>query len=123
MEGLFAAWRQPFWREQASTCDNSCFAPAIYSFSFRVMAATTLITLSNTQLAYGHHPLLDHSDLAIGPNERIGLIGRNGSGKSSLLRILAGRPTPDDGTVIRLCRLQLPKDEKDPALAPPAPNH
>src|SRR3546814_20508970 len=95
MEGLFAAWRQPFWREQASTCDNSCFAPAIYSFSFRVMAAPTLITLSNTQLAYGHHPLLDHADLAIGHTERIGIIGRTGAGQSSLLRILDGRATPE----------------------------
>src|SRR3546814_859191 len=80
------------------------------------MAATTLITLSNTQLAYGHHPLLDHADLAIGPNERIGLIGRNGAGKSSLLRILDGRATPDDGDVMRLGGLKIATVEQEPEL-------
>ncbi|PTN46430.1 hypothetical protein DAI43_31410, partial [Achromobacter xylosoxidans] len=48
------------------------------------MALATLITLTDIQLAYGHHPLLDHADFAIQAGERIGLIGRNGAGKSSL---------------------------------------
>ena len=47
------------------------------------MALATLITLTDIQLAYGHHPLLDHADFAIQAGERIGLIGRNGAGKSS----------------------------------------
>ena len=49
-----------------------------------------LITLLNAQLAFGHVALLDHTDLAIETAERVGLIGRNGAGKSSLLKILAG---------------------------------
>jgi len=80
------------------------------------MAATTLITLTNVQLAYGHHPLLDHADLAIAPNERIGLIGRNGAGKSSLLKVLDGRTTPDDGDVMRLGALRIATVEQEPEL-------
>ena len=58
-----------------------------------------LITLQNAQLAFGHVPLLDHADFALEAQERIGLIGRNGTGKSSLLKILAGLEKPDDGTL------------------------
>lgn len=56
-----------------------------------------LITLTNAQLAFGHVPLLDHTDFALENQERVGLIGRNGTGKSSLLKILAGMERPDDG--------------------------
>lgn len=58
-----------------------------------------LITLQNAQLAYGHFSLLDHADFSLESGERVGLIGRNGAGKSSLLKILAGLEKPDDGTV------------------------
>ncbi|HWH73683.1 MAG TPA: ATP-binding cassette domain-containing protein [Methylibium sp.] len=56
-----------------------------------------LLTLSNLQLAYGHAALLDHADFALEAGERVGLIGRNGTGKSSLLKIVAGLEQPDDG--------------------------
>ena len=62
------------------------------------MALATLITLTDIQLAYGHHPLLDHADFSIQAGERIGLIGRNGAGKSSLLRLLDGRTCPTMAT-------------------------
>jgi ATP-binding cassette subfamily F protein uup len=58
-----------------------------------------LITLQNAQLAFGHVALLDHTDFALETQERVGLIGRNGTGKSSMLKILAGLEKPDDGTV------------------------
>lgn len=58
-----------------------------------------LITLQNAQLAYGHVALLDHADFSLEQGERVGLIGRNGAGKSSLLKILAGLENPDDGTI------------------------
>jgi ATP-binding cassette subfamily F protein uup len=58
-----------------------------------------LLQLSEVSLAYGHVPLLDHADLVVEPGERIGLIGRNGTGKSSLLRIIEGISRPDDGKV------------------------
>ena len=58
-----------------------------------------LITLLDAQLAFGHVALLDHADFSLETQERVGLIGRNGAGKSSLLKILAGMERPDDGTV------------------------
>ena len=58
-----------------------------------------LLTLLNAQLAFGHVPLLDHANFSLEAQERVGLIGRNGAGKSSLLKILAGMEKPDDGTV------------------------
>jgi ATP-binding cassette subfamily F protein uup len=58
-----------------------------------------LITLLDAQLAFGHVPLLDRAQISVESNERIGLIGRNGAGKSSLLKILAGTEKPDDGVM------------------------
>ncbi len=58
-----------------------------------------LITLSEAHLAYGHVPLLDGAAMALEAGERLALIGRNGAGKSSLLRILAGLDRPDDGAL------------------------
>jgi ATP-binding cassette subfamily F protein uup len=57
----------------------------------------SLITLQNAQLAFGHVALLDHAEFSLETAERVGLIGRNGTGKSSLLRILAGLEKADDG--------------------------
>jgi ATP-binding cassette subfamily F protein uup len=56
-----------------------------------------LITLADAHLAFGHVPLLDGAAMALEPGERVALIGRNGAGKSSLLKILAGLDKPDDG--------------------------
>ncbi|HRO52475.1 MAG TPA: ATP-binding cassette domain-containing protein [Alicycliphilus sp.] len=56
-----------------------------------------LITLTEAQLAFGHVALLDHANFALEPAERVGLIGRNGAGKSSLLKILGGLTKADDG--------------------------
>lgn len=56
-----------------------------------------VLTLSNACLAYGHVALLDHTAFALETGERVGLIGRNGTGKSSLLKIMAGLEKPDDG--------------------------
>jgi ATP-binding cassette subfamily F protein uup len=58
-----------------------------------------LITLLDAQLAFGHVALLDHADFSLETAERVGLIGRNGAGKSSMLKILAGMEKPDDGTL------------------------
>ena len=59
----------------------------------------SLISLQQAQLAYGHVALLDHVDFSLETQERVGLIGRNGTGKSSMLRILAGHESPDDGSL------------------------
>ena len=58
-----------------------------------------LITLLDAQLAFGHVPLLDHAGFSLETAERVGLIGRNGAGKSSMLKILGGMEKPDDGTL------------------------
>ena len=60
-----------------------------------------LLQLSEVSLAYGHVPLLDHADLVIEAGERIGLIGRNGTGKTSLLRLIDGATRPDGGNGCR----------------------
>jgi ATP-binding cassette subfamily F protein uup len=56
-----------------------------------------LLSLSDAHLAFGHVALLDGAALSLEAGERVGLIGRNGAGKSSLLKILAGLDKPDDG--------------------------
>ncbi|EHP41904.1 ABC transporter [Cupriavidus basilensis OR16] len=60
-----------------------------------------LFSISDAQLAFGHVALLDHADFSLEAGERVGLIGRNGSGKSSLLKIVAGLSAPDDGLIAR----------------------
>ena len=61
--------------------------------------AMALITLSNAHLAFGHVALLDGTSFSLDAGERVALIGRNGTGKSSLLKILAGLERPDDGVL------------------------
>jgi len=77
-----------------------------------------LITLENASLAYGLTPLLDHASLLLDPGERVGLIGRNGTGKSSLLKVLAGETKLDDGTVWRALGMRLAYVPQEPPLDP-----
>ena len=79
-----------------------------------------VITLLDAQLAYGHVALLDHADLSLESQERVGLIGRNGSGKSSLLRILAQLEKPDDGTLQLQQGLRVCCVAQEPVLDPQA---
>jgi ATP-binding cassette subfamily F protein uup len=58
-----------------------------------------LLTLQNAQLRYGHVALLDSVGFSLEEQERVGLIGRNGAGKSSLLKVLGGLETVDDGVL------------------------
>ena len=75
-----------------------------------------LISLDKVCLAFGHHVLLDQLDLQVEPGERIALIGRNGGGKSSLLRIMADEIKPDDGKVWRAPALKLAYVSQEPEL-------
>ena len=77
-----------------------------------------LIQLSEVSLAFGHVPLLDHVDLVIEPGRRIGLIGRNGTGKSSLLRVIEGTSKCDDGKVWRAPDLKLATVSQEPLFEP-----
>lgn len=79
-----------------------------------------LITLLNAQLAFGHVPLLAHVDFSLDVGERVGLIGRNGAGKSSLLKILGGLERPDDGDRHLQQGLRLAYVAQEPELAPDA---
>jgi ATP-binding cassette subfamily F protein uup len=72
-----------------------------------------LITLSHVSLAFGHLPLFEDADLRIEAGERIALIGRNGSGKSSLLRVVSGDLPPDSGTIWRAPALRVARLEQD----------
>jgi ABC transport system ATP-binding/permease protein len=76
-----------------------------------------LITVADAQLAFGHVPLLDQADFSLEAGERVGLIGRNGAGKSSLLRILSGSERPDDGEVQRQQGLHVAFVAQEPQLA------
>ncbi len=58
-----------------------------------------VLSVTDLCLAYGHHALLDKAAMSLEAGERVGLIGRNGTGKSSLLRLLAGLEAPDDGLI------------------------
>ena len=75
-----------------------------------------LISLRNIRLAYGDRPLLDGVDLTIASGERVALVGRNGEGKSSLLRLIDGSVTPDAGEVERRVDLRVASlDQELPA--------
>ncbi len=77
-----------------------------------------LVTLQDAGLAFGLHPLLDKAALGIDDGERIGLIGRNGTGKSSLLNVIAGRADLDDGEIKRRDGLRIVLVEQEPILPP-----
>ncbi len=60
----------------------------------------SLVSCRDLTLAFGADAILDGASFAIGPHDRIGLVGPNGTGKSSLLRILAGERSPDSGSLV-----------------------
>jgi len=78
----------------------------------------TLLAIQDAELAFGLHPLLDRAQLVVQEGERIGLIGRNGTGKSSLLATIAGELDLDDGEVRRRDGLRVVLVEQEPTLPP-----
>jgi len=74
------------------------------------------ITLDKASLAFGHVALLDHVDFQLDEGERVGLIGRNGGGKSSLLKVLAAQAALDDGTVWRQPSARIAYVSQEPVL-------
>ena len=77
-----------------------------------------LFSITDAQLAFGHVALLDHTDFSLEAGERVGLIGRNGTGKSSLLRIVAGMSAPDDGLISRQSGVTCAYVAQEPQFAP-----
>src|SRR3972149_986414 len=66
-----------------------------------------LLRLDTVSLSYGHLPLLAHVDFQIEPGERVCLVGRNGTGKSPMLRAYTGAALPDDGEIWRQDTLRI----------------
>ncbi|MBK6602642.1 MAG: ATP-binding cassette domain-containing protein [Betaproteobacteria bacterium] len=79
-----------------------------------------VVSLSRARLAYGHQPLLDGADFQLDARERVGLIGRNGSGKSSLLKVLAGQAHLDDGELWLAPQARVACVAQEPDLDPAA---
>lgn len=80
-----------------------------------------LVALDHIKMAYGHVPLLDDASLLIEPEERVCVIGRNGTGKSTLLQIISGDVQPDAGTVWRQPSLRIARLEQDVPLSADRP--
>ncbi|MEJ0003487.1 MAG: ATP-binding cassette domain-containing protein [Pararobbsia sp.] len=80
----------------------------------------SLFSISGAHLAFGHVALLDGADFSLEAGERVGLIGRNGAGKSSLLKIVAGESKPDDGLISRQQNLTTVYVPQEPAFDPDA---
>ncbi|MDQ7091129.1 MAG: ATP-binding cassette domain-containing protein [Methylococcales bacterium] len=75
-----------------------------------------LLQLSNVSIAYGTHSLLDHANFQLDAGERVGLLGRNGEGKSTLMKIIAGNIQADEGDIWRDSALKLSWLEQSPEL-------
>ncbi len=73
-----------------------------------------LLTVHNAQLAFGDHPLLDHAEFALQENERVCLVGRNGAGTSTLMKVLAGDILLDDGKIQVTQDVVVSRLEQDP---------
>ena len=80
----------------------------------------SVISISNAQLAFGHVALLDHTEFSLEAGERIGLIGRNGTGKSSLLKVIAGLAKLDDGLLSFQQGLRIAYVAQEPEFNPQA---
>lgn len=76
-----------------------------------------VISLSDAQLAFGHVALLDHAEFSLETGERVGLIGRNGTGKSSLLKIIARTSKIDDGLLVMQQGLKIAYVEQEPQFS------
>ena len=80
----------------------------------------TILTLRDVSLAYGHLPLLDRVNFQISAGERVCLIGRNGTGKSTLFRVLSGAVQADDGEIWRKDTLRISHLEQEVLVDTPA---
>jgi ATP-binding cassette subfamily F protein uup len=86
----------------------------------RIFERMSLLTVLDAHLAYGDYPLLDGAQLTVQSGERVGLIGRNGTGKSSLLKVIAGAVALDDGDLKKRDGLRIAFVEQEPELPPAA---
>ena len=75
-----------------------------------------LIRLSNVSIAFGTHLLLDNAAFQLDAGERVGLLGRNGEGKSTLMKIIAGDIHADQGEIWQQPELRIAWLEQSPNL-------
>jgi ATP-binding cassette subfamily F protein uup len=88
--------------------------PPLLRRRYGIYLFMAVISLTNAQLAFGHVALLDHAEFSIESAERVGLIGRNGTGKSSLLKIIAGISKLDDGLLVMQQGIKIAYVEQEP---------
>jgi len=81
----------------------------------------SLVVLDHVSLAFGHLPLLDEVSLQLDPGERVSLIGRNGTGKSMLLQVIAGEQAPDRGSIWKQPGLRISRLVQDVPLSADRP--
>ena len=110
-----------------ASANNQLMKPVAYNTAFIYPASAlfsltevfmAVISLSNAQLAFGHVALLDHAEFSLETSERVGLIGRNGTGKSSLLKIIAGNFKLDDGLLVMQQGIKIAYVEQEPQFDP-----
>ncbi|MBO1270169.1 ABC transporter ATP-binding protein [Shewanella sp. 4t3-1-2LB] len=77
----------------------------------------SLVRINNGSLAYGYIPLLEHADFTIEAGERVCIVGRNGAGKSSLLKIISGDVLLDDGEFNIASDVKVSRLQQDPPKA------
>ena len=77
----------------------------------------SLVRINNGSLAYGYIPLLLNADFTIEPGERVCIVGRNGAGKSSLMKVLSGDVLLDDGEFNIANDVNVSRLQQDPPKA------
>jgi ABC-type multidrug transport system fused ATPase/permease subunit len=93
-QGAAPGSQKDFWR-------NFVLAPFASKLEGIVIAGPPILSANDLALSYGYQRLLEVLTLSVAPGEKVGLVGRNGSGKTSLLRILAGHQEADAGEIAR----------------------
>src|ERR1700733_12069841 len=103
--GPQARGTKPKFRVQEANALIAAEPPARDSVELTTMATArlgkTVLELEDVTIAPGGQPLLDDVTWQLGPGDRVGIVGGNGSGKTSLLRVLAGEAEPAGGTIVR----------------------
>ena len=120
MSSLASAIWHPIWVLDRIYLYNTAFFPQ-FGRTFRAAHSEitmAVISLSSAQLAFGHVALLDHAEFSLETTERVGLIGRNGTGKSSLLKVISGKFKLDDGLLVQQQGLKIAYVEQEPSFDP-----
>ena len=94
------------------------FAPPAQRDEHLPLLIMAVLSISSAHLAFGHVALLDQAEFSLETTERVGLIGRNGTGKSSLLKVISGDFKLDDGLLVQQQGLKIAYVEQEPHFDP-----